>query len=380
MNNHTGIYIHIPFCASKCGYCDFLSFPGDDKAWDDYQTALLHEIQNFHSSASFGAVGKIDTIYIGGGTPTVWSAPLLLRILRAMDVFPIETGAEITCEANPGTLSPEKLYALHEAGVNRLSLGLQAWQPHLLTALGRETSRETFVKNFNQARKAGFKNISIDVMFALPGQTLEDWKETLYNVAALDPEHISAYALTLEEGTPLWNRLAFDENYDAEEIEKIDREMYAYCKTFLQSRGYHQYELSNFCKPGHESRHNSGYWKRKPYLGFGLGAHSFFNEERWNNTTDMETYLSNMKEIRQNITEISIRDAMEETIFLGLRLTKGVSARDFAQKFNITLDEAYGTWITQMFTEGLLQEKDGYIQLTELGMDFANRVMAGFLT
>jgi len=396
----TGLYVHIPFCASKCDYCDFLSFVGDNRNWANYQTTLLYEIQNCHivaPSDNFGTfvkinkinnldrINKIDTIYIGGGTPTVWPTLYLLQILQALNAsFLIEPGAEITCEANPGTLTSEELFSLQEAGINRLSLGLQAWQSHLLTALGRETTRDAFVENFCQARMAGFKNISVDVMFALPGQTLEDWKETLHEVVALNPEHISAYALTLEENTPLWKRFAFDDGNNEEELEKIDREMYAYCKTFLQACGYHQYEISNFCKPGFESRHNTGYWKRKPYLSFGLGAHSFFNGQRWNNTSDMETYLEmpatgNMKKIRQNIEEITVYDAMAETMFLGLRLTKGVSIEEFATQFGVTLMEVYGVWITQMFAEGLLHEKNGHIQLTDLGMDLANRAMAGFL-
>ena len=351
MTDNLGLYIHIPFCVSKCGYCDFLSFCGRESEWAGYKDALIGEIFRF------GPSGPIDTIYIGGGTPTVWPEDFLSELLAALPsaIF----GAEITCEANPGTLTPEKIAVLLNGGVNRISMGLQSTQPHLLKAIGRKNFGEM---HFYDLRNAGFNNINIDIMFALPGQTLADWEETLKYVCDLEPEHISAYALTLEEGTPLWGTEICSE--------KIDRQMYHRCKTFLRERGYIQYELSNFCKPGFESRHNLRYWKRKPYMGFGLGAHSFANDVRWHNTMDMKKYLEDAP--AEGHIPISQEEALSESIFLGLRMTEGVDVNDQGWA-------RYAPWISKMKKDGLLCEKDGYIFLTDYGMDLSNLVMAGFL-
>ena len=371
----TGLYIHIPFCQSKCDYCDFLSFDNKQSVWSDYKDALISEIK------SYKPTGPIDTVYIGGGTPTVWPSSFLLELLQALPAALPD--AEITCEANPGTLTQSKIAALAEGGCNRISLGLQAWQSPLLKAIGRKTggaSNKIFLENYQALRKAGFKNINIDIMFALPGQQLDDWEETLRQVAGLNPEHISAYGLTPEEGTLLWSRLnSGANNTEAGIDEETDRLMYHNCKSFLQKQGYFQYELSNFCKPGFESRHNLRYWTRKPYIGFGLGAHSFENEVRWNNTGDLSLYLQQRK-VRENFISISKTDAMAEFMFLGLRKTNGISALDFAAEFNCILSEVYGDWINKMENDGLLLNMDDRIYLTDRGMDLANYVMAGFLS
>ena len=351
-----GLYIHIPFCAAKCDYCDFLSFANAEDKWDSYCKALVNELSNYTSQDA------IDSIFIGGGTPTVWSTNHLDNLLQALpQTVP---GAEITCEANPGTLNEEKIAVLFARGVNRISLGLQAWQPHLLKAIGRKDS--FFIESFKALRQAGFININVDLMFALPEQTMADWKETLDQLIALQPEHISAYGLTLEENTPLYSR--FDD-FD----ESLDRQMYHYCKGFLQEHGYAQYELSNFCKPGFESIHNLRYWKRKPYIGFGLGAHSFDNSKRWHNTTDIEEYLSG-DYIKQDIVTITDEDALAESIFLGLRMSKGVKLND-----EINKAQAHRAWIEKMKADGLLIEENSHIFLSDRGMDLANIVMAGFV-
>ena len=377
-----GIYIHIPFCSAKCGYCDFLSFDNKQNEWTVYKDALINELSLLEEPA--------DTIYIGGGTPTVWPAPFLSELLQALP--PATIDAEITCEANPGTLTAEKISVLTAGGVNRISLGLQAWQPHLLKAIGRQSCQKIFLESYHALRHAGINNINIDIMFALLGQRLADWEETLKEVTALEPEHISAYALTPD---------AVDE--------ETDRLMYHRCKAFLRERGYMQYELSNFCKPGFESKHNLRYWTLKPYTGFGLGAHSFDGKSRWHNTTDMKKYLSlnNIYSESKTSTKISSEvfdseqppvaqkvnsflrlsitedmteaDAMAEFMFLGLRMTKGVSANAFIEKFGQHPHEIYAHWITKMKKDGLLQEKNDHIFLTDFGMDLANLVMAGFL-
>lgn len=340
-----GLYIHIPFCLKKCGYCDFLSFDNMtmENEWAAYKDALICEI--ISTGQRFRPV-DIQTIYIGGGTPTIWPGHFLSEILAVLP-----PAAEVTCEANPGTLTDEKISALVRGGVNRVSLGLQAWQPRLLKAISRAGTLESFQENYQALRSAGIGNISIDLMFALPGQSLEDWDETLEKVADLQPEHISAYALT-----------------PTDVDEETDRLMYHRCKTFLKERGYEQYELSNFCRPGFESKHNLKYWTLDPYIGLGLGAHSFENGVRWHNTTDIKKYIS-QKDIPNDIREGQVEaDLSAERMILGLRMTKGVPP-----------DEYYRPWIDKMKADGLLQEESNRIFLTDLGMDLANIAMAGFL-
>ena len=347
-----GIYIHIPFCLSKCSYCDFLSFDDRQSGWEIYLNNLIGDIEGLNENFGLGKV--VDTIYIGGGTPTVWPPSFLSKLLKALhSSLTILPGAEITCEANPGTLSVEKIETLVRGGVNRVSLGLQAVQPHLLKNIGRKiVGWDIFFENYYALRKAGIGNINIDVMFALPGQSEKDWEETLHKVYTLSPEHISAYALTPD---------AVDE--------EIDRAMYHRMKSFMLEQGYSQYELSNFAKPDFESRHNIRYWTRKSYIGLGLGAHSFSRakEERWSNTEDGIECL-----------KISKTEAMAEFMFLGLRMTRGVLCSDFEAEFGQTPYHIYGDWINKMVSDGLLLADDS-IKLTDLGMDLANRVMVGFL-
>jgi len=334
----TGYYIHIPFCAVKCGYCDFLSFSGDE-LWENYCDALISEIKTYKTSMF------TRTLYIGGGTPTIWPATLLEKLL-----VNLPAAEEITCEANPGTLTAEKIAVLKKYGVNRVSLGLQAWQPRLLKNIGRKQAN--FLESFYALRNAGFDNINIDLMFALPGQSLEDWQESLREVCALNPEHISAYALT-----------------PTEVDDETDRQMYHNCKAFLREQGYMQYEISNFCKPGFQSRHNLIYWTRQAYRGFGLGAHSFEENARFHNTEDMSEYLKGGKQIF--ISKIDKEEALSEHIFLGLRMTKGIRRTSEMEK--------YSPWIEKMKNDGLLQENNGHIALSDRGMDLANLVMSGFL-
>ncbi|MCL2400521.1 MAG: radical SAM family heme chaperone HemW [Defluviitaleaceae bacterium] len=382
-----GLYIHIPFCQAKCDYCDFLSFSNKQDQWEAYINSLIYT-----ELPLFEPYSPIDTIYIGGGTPTVLPVFLLQKLLKAIPSYLPNT--EITCEANPGTLSEEKIAALANGGVNRISLGLQSWQDHLLQNIGRCTThghyQKIFEDNFHLLRRAGFNNINVDIMFALPNQTLANWEETLEKVIDLQPEHISAYGLTLEEGTPLELRLKNEHNKYAKESyeelnEELDRQMYHRCKSFLQDKGYIQYELSNFCKSGYESQHNIKYWTRKPYIGLGLGSHSFNGNIRWSNTTDLQQYLAadHMEDIYDTHSRysdiITKTDAMAEFMFLGLRMTKGVSEKNFIQNFGQSIFEVYGSWIAKMIDDRLLQKHDDHIALTNLGMDLANQVMAGFL-
>jgi oxygen-independent coproporphyrinogen-3 oxidase len=360
MKNNAGLYIHIPFCVRKCAYCDFLSFEGSQRElMKRYTAALLNELRALRQS-NF----RIETVYIGGGTPTALPAPFLLEIVEAATAFDLADGAEFTVEANPGTLSYETLTELHKRGVNRLSIGLQAWQDELLNALGRIHTRAQFEENFHAARNAGFDNISVDLMFALPGQTCKQWEESLEALTALKPEHISAYSLTPEEGTPLWAQI--ESGVLTLPGDDTDREMYHAARRILSGAGYVHYELSNFALPGYEARHNSRYWTRSPYIGAGLGAHSFDGSARWHNTVDINKYI-NANE-REDYQPINRREALAEEMMLGLRLMRGLKYNPFFSMETEILIE-----------RGLLKRHGDFISLTELGMDLANQVFIAFI-
>lgn len=375
----SGIYIHIPFCVSKCDYCDFLSFAPEgfsEAVYKPYTDALLREMRVARSNPLCDAV---DTVYIGGGTPTALPAPLLIQIIREARRFTLTADAEFTVEANPGTLTPEILSVLGENGVNRLSVGMQAWQDRLLKIIGRTHTQAIFERNIRAARTAGFSNINVDLIFALPGQTARDWQESLKAAVSFSPEHISLYSLTPEDGTPLWRRVQNKElilpGDDA------DRDMYETGIQFLTRHGYRHYELSNFAKPGYESRHNTRYWKRSPYYGFGLGAHSFDGKTRRSNIKDLNRYIQGIHPADRLEAEeqLTARDAMSETMFLGLRLLEGVSAEVFYKTHGVTLAQAYGSVIDTLCGDGLLYFDGVCCRLTRRGMDLANRVFMEFI-
>jgi len=357
-----GIYIHIPYCLRKCAYCDFLSFSGDCDSFDAYVCVLLEELRQ-----NAEVMRKVDTVYIGGGTPTVLPAPLLCGILEAVKGFPLTEDVEITVEANPGTLNPEYLQALKAHGTNRLSIGLQATRPELLGSLGRAHTMADFTNNFHSARKAGFDNINVDLMFALPSQQIAHWQKTLQEIIALEPEHISAYSLIPAEGTPLWEKIKSGVIRLPDDA--LDRDMYHLARQILSEAGYKHYEISNFAKPGRESRHNINCWKLRPYIGFGLGAHSFDGRARWHNTENITEYLSGAPK-KRDIMQLSNSDLIEEAMILGLRLSEGVPEQDFP---------LYKNEISKLVSDGLLTRNGGNIALTPYGMDLANRVFAEFL-
>lgn len=373
-----GIYIHIPFCKKKCLYCDFPSYANQERLFLTYVSALEQEIV---LRAKEGEDWRVKSIFFGGGTPTILPVELLRRLMEQLRrCFSIQPDAEITIEANPGTLDAAKLQALREMGFNRLSMGLQAWQQHLLTELGRIHTVADFLENFRAARAAGFTNINVDLMFALPSQTLADWKETLAEITALSPEHISAYSLIIEEGTPFYQ--AYSEGRLHPMDEALDRELYHYTISYLKNRGYAQYEISNFAREGCESRHNRLYWEMTPYMGLGLGAHSYFAGQRYHNTYDIEVYIAaqetNAYE-KQEIEEVSKQDEMEEFMFLGLRMNQGVSLETFRRRFGRELKEVYQDVIDRLVQEGLLYETANAVALTAQGIDFSNRVFTEFL-
>lgn len=366
------LYIHIPFCVRKCDYCDFLSTPGNEEAKTSYTEALLREIEAVKTEKR-----KVSSIFVGGGTPSVLSPSLMGDIFEKIHKsFSVAPDAEITIEANPGTLSKEKLFLYRNVGINRLSLGLQSPEAAELKSLGRIHTYEEFLESFSLAREAGFQNINVDLMCALPEQTYEGWVRNLRTVAALHPEHISAYSLIIEEGTPFAKRKL---NLPDEDTEY---RMYEDTAGILREYGYEQYEISNYAKKGLACQHNVGYWKRKEYLGLGLGAASLWGNQRFSNTPDFSLYLNNSgfpEKIRGDRETLSLEAEMSEFMFLGLRMTKGVSKAEFLEGFGVPIESVYGNVLDKYKSVGLLEEKEGRIFLTRAGIHVSNGVMAEFL-
>ncbi|HIW48887.1 MAG TPA: radical SAM family heme chaperone HemW [Firmicutes bacterium] len=367
------LYLHIPFCIKKCGYCDFLSFAGAQAYQEDYVRALQQEIAQ--GKAEFEG-RKITSIFFGGGTPTVLPSLQLCRLLDGiLEQYDVDDDCEITLEANPQTVTMKSLSDYHYAGVNRLSFGLQAWQDRLLKRLGRIHSQKTFVENYLQARQAGFSNISVDLMFDLPGQRLDDWKETLQEVALLRPEHISAYSLIIEEGTPFYEQQ--QAGLILPEDDALDREMYHMAIDILSQQGYGQYEISNFARPGFLCRHNLAYWDVEEYAGMGLGAHSYVDGIRYHNTADLASYLQakgNPALVRVEKERLTEQEQMEEFLFLGLRKTAGISTDIFQTKFGASFTSLFGRPMEEMVQEGLLIQQDGQVFFTPRGMDLCDYV------
>lgn len=373
-----GLYIHIPFCRQKCLYCDFPSWAGKEGQMQGYIDALTKEIENRGKEY---ADRKVVSVFFGGGTPTTLTVPMLEQLMQAVFAnWDIAEDAEITTEANPGTLDGEMASALKRMGFNRLSMGVQAWQNRLLRDLGRIHTIETFQENLKAVREAGFTNINADLMFALPNQSMADWQETVRNIVALNPEHISAYSLILEEGTPFFDRYEKGELKPAEE--DLDREMYHWAVGYLAEHGYEQYEISNFAKKGRESRHNRIYWQAEEYLGMGLGSHSYMAGERFHNIYDLQKYMQadgDVSLLKEEVEVITEEDALAEFMFLGLRLTEGVSFARFRERFGREMKNIYGEQIEELEKDGLLQEDEKGIRLTARGVDISNFVFEKFL-
>ena len=377
------LYLHIPFCERKCAYCDFLSAPADLPVRISYMKKLQEEIAYY--GLEFEEY-QVSSIFLGGGTPTILEGYQLAAILETVKkYFRLVADAEITVECNPGTLTAGKAEKLVQAGFNRLSMGLQSADDRELQLLGRIHNFAQFLESYDLARKAGFENINVDLMSALPGQTLKSWQNTLQKVTALRPEHISAYSLIIEEGTPFYERFAEDERIREEgghprllPEEAIERQMYELTQRFLHTKGYERYEISNYAKPGSECRHNCGYWTRKDYLGLGLGASSLVGHQRFQNTSDLKEYLE--QEYHHIHTEtLDKKSEMEEFMFLGLRLTTGISRQQFEKTFQVTLDSVYGEVLRKLKSEQLIEEVAGYVRLTEYGIDVSNYVLSEFL-
>ncbi len=336
-----GIYIHIPFCKQKCKYCDFNSYSGIRSMSSSYANALIDEINKSELRGK-----AADTVYIGGGTPTFIAAEYTEQVMRAINEdFAINPDAEITIECNPGTADFEKLSRLRDCGINRISIGCQSADDGILKTLGRIHTYAEFEECYFTARKAGFDNISVDLMFGLPGQSLKIWRDTLDRVISLEPEHISVYSLKIEEGTPFFDMLK-DGVLNIPD-DDANREMYDTAVEILNDNGYNRYEISNFAKTGHESRHNLLYWQCDDYIGFGAGACSCIGGKRFSNEYDINDYISKIGEsgsavIKSEAAAGSPADLMSEFMFLGLRLDRGVSKSEFAKRFNKDVYEVFG--------------------------------------
>ncbi len=360
-----GIYIHIPFCVRKCRYCDFLSGAADREMQGNYVEKLLEEIEQY---AELLGQRRIDTIFFGGGTPSILDAKYIVQIMESLKKYGNISGdAEISLEANPGTVTEEKLLLWKEAGINRLSFGLQSADNGELKELGRIHTWEEFTENFYLARSCGFSNINVDLMSALPGQTVDSWRKTMEKVTALNPEHISAYSLIIEEGTPFYD--AYADHPELLPSEEEERTMYYETKAYFSSKGYERYEISNYAKTGYECRHNLSYWERTDYLGLGLGAASLLGNVRKSNQSSLEEYIKGNFSGEQEI--LSDVNAMEEYFFLGLRKMKGVDWTPYRT--------FYEDMVERLVKQGLLKKDGKMIRLTELGIDVSNSVLAEFL-
>lgn len=377
------IYIHIPFCIQKCLYCDFLSVPVGEADRKSYLKALHAEItaESVHYKNN-----EVNTVFLGGGTPSVLTGEQTAELLaHVRSCFQLAPDAEITTELNPSTVTADKLDTYRRSGINRLSIGLQSSDDTQLRELGRIHTWREFEECWNMVRASGFSNVNVDLMSALPDQTLLSWEQTLHRVCALPkpPEHISAYSLIIEEGTPFYEK--YGENAPEESRlpdEEEDRLIYHKTKEILKEYGYRRYEISNYAKPGCQCRHNVAYWRRTNYAGFGLGAASMIENVRWKNETGMEDYISTLRQggsVKKEIQQLTINEQMEEFCFLGLRLTKGINRQDFKAAFNLSIEDVYGPQIQALKEKGLiLQERDD-IRLSEYGIDLSNYVFTNFL-
>ena len=377
MNGGMELYLHMPFCVRKCAYCDFLSFPTDQETQNLYTRRLREDIDAM--GKKYGDI-PVDTIFIGGGTPSVPDSALIVGIMEHVrKAFHVAEGAEISMEANPGTVTREKLTDYRRAGINRLSFGLQSANDRELKLLGRIHTWAEFLESFHLARECGFTNINIDLMSALPGQTRESWKDTLKRVTDLNPEHISAYSLIIEDGTP------FGEKYGSEEGRKLlpdedsEREMYHETKRFLQDCGYERYEISNYAKPGRACRHNIGYWTGLPYLGLGLGASSYMDGCRFAVNSDMKQYLEEKPGMFTDVEKLTKKDMEEEFFYVGLRMTAGVSLPEFERRFGVSAKDVYPGLMEMLVEEKAAVFQGDRFVLTDYGLDVSNYIMAQFL-
>ncbi|EIL8445759.1 oxygen-independent coproporphyrinogen III oxidase [Clostridium perfringens] len=371
------LYIHIPFCAQKCLYCDFPSFARKDHLRKAYIEALNKEIISLREKHNNL---EINTIFIGGGTPSVLEADELECLLKEVAKLNMAKDIEYSMECNPGNLTEEKLEVMKKYGVNRISMGLQAKQDNLLKGLGRIHNYKTFKENFLLAKKVGFNNINVDLMFGLPNQRLNEWEETLREIISLEPAHISAYSLIIEEGTAFYN--LYENDKLKLPTEEEERKMYHLAKKILEENGFNQYEISNYAKEGKECRHNLAYWNMDNWIGVGSAAASYINGKRIKNISSVEEYINSINEKGEAVEEIinnSKNDNMEEFMFMGLRKINGIDENEFKNRFSMNINDVYGEILNKYIGEGLLIRESGRIFLSEKAIEISNIIMADFL-
>lgn len=368
------LYIHIPFCKQRCFYCDFPTFAGKERFREEYIDALIKEIKDKCSDY------LIKTIFIGGGTPSYLEENDLEKLLITVSKLNLSDKLEYSMECNPGTVSESKLKIMKKYGVNRISFGLQSCNDNLLKKIGRIHTLEEFLENYNLARKIGFNNINIDLMYGLPNLTIQDWKNTLEKICELKPEHISAYSLIIEEGTVFYKLYEKDKlELPSEDDERI---MDKITKDILKANGYHQYEISNFALDGKECEHNKVYWSLDEYIGVGSASSSYIDGYRFTNTSDINDYI---EKISNNISvvieryENSIKDEMEEFVFMGLRMVSGIDLLKFEKKFGVDINSIYKEIIEKNIKDGLLVVEQNKMFLTAKGMELSNSVMSDFI-
>ena len=373
-----GLYIHIPFCVTKCKYCDFNSFKIDLNEKIKYLNYLGEEMKLYKEEIKNR---EIDSVFVGGGTPSILNEnEINILFEKIKENFNIKSNAEITMECNPGTLTLNKLKVMKKSGVNRLSIGLQAVQNHHLKYIGRIHTFEEFEKNYHDVKQMGFDNINIDLMYALPNQSREDWMESLEKVVKLNPTHISAYSLILEENTELFKMYERDEFNLLDE--NTDIEMYEYTIDYLKSHGYNQYEISNYAKDNFECKHNVLYWKCEEYVGIGASASGYFNGIRYNNICELDNYEKMILEGEKPIEweeKLSIKDEIEESIFLGLRMNEGIQISDFKEKYNFDFEKEYKNEIEKLSKMELIEIDNNLMKLTQKGREISNSVFVEFI-
>ncbi|MBN2558450.1 MAG: radical SAM family heme chaperone HemW [Clostridia bacterium] len=368
------LYIHIPFCKQRCSYCDFPTY--DDKSYliHSYFNALQTEIALYSPIID---KSNITSVFFGGGTPSYPEAEYIGRTLGKCN---INDGTEVTIEANPGTVDYDKLLAYHDAGINRISFGVQSFNNDMLLIMGRIHDRSLAIRNIKDAQKAGFENISIDLMHGYPMQSESGFSESLETAIGLGVRHISCYSLKIEDGTPL--RSMVDKGILPEPDDDADRRMYETAKKLLGANGFMHYEISNFAMPGYECRHNIGYWKLDEYIGLGAAAHSYYNGRRFSNTENLGGYIRSLNEyvIPENYSEeINEEESIKEFMILGLRMTEGVNTQDFYQRYGRDIFSVYGPEINECTEAGLLKAENKQLRLTSRGLDFANKVFRKFI-
>ena len=374
-----GLYIHVPFCAQKCNYCDFNSYKIEEKNQKrDYLISIEREMELYKEEFKNK---EFTSIFLGGGTPSILTSDELTILVKSIyKNFNTKKDAEITMECNPGTLNKEKLVTIKSLGINRLSMGLQVTQDHHLKYIGRIHTYEQFEKNYKDAIDIGINNINVDLMYSLPNQSFDEWKETLDKIIKLNPSHISAYSLILEEGTKFYD-MYMNKEFELND-EEVDINIYKYTIDTLNKNGYHQYEISNYAKEGYECKHNIIYWKCEKYLGLGPGASGYINDYRYSNICDVEEYNSCLNDNKKPIEEkniLSKKDEIEEFIFMGLRMNEGINLDKFYEKFNVNFNQKYNNILEKLKNLNLIIEQDNNIMLTQKGKEISNTVFIEFI-